>query len=154
MIMKQSNDPDFPTAKVALAGPQKDHWAKGIKRELNTLWTAGTWITVKSDMCTTITNVVHKIMEYIVEPEKFFNEMIALLLDIIFDTVMGIKIPFVDNEKFCSQTGGCQDALWQKNIISELTPNIRPKIKIHCDNLPAIKHSSSLSGDSMPDTSP
>ena len=61
-----------------------------------------------SDLCTTITNVVQKIMEYIVEPEKFFNEMIALLLDIIFDTVMGIEIPFVDNEKIarlCSQTG-------------------------------------------------
>jgi hypothetical protein len=48
-----------------------------------------------------------------------------------------------------AMTSRCQDALWLKNIIGELLPHVKPAIKLHCDNLPALKHSSSLSSDSM-----
>lgn len=49
MLIKHSYDPNYPTLKEALSGPQKDLWQQGINKELDTLWSTGTWTAVKRD---------------------------------------------------------------------------------------------------------
>lgn len=47
LLAKKLDDPDCPTLKQALKGPNAAKWREGIIKELDTLWSTGTWEAVK-----------------------------------------------------------------------------------------------------------
>lgn len=45
-LLAHSAVDDSPSLKAALSGPDAENWKAGIKKELDTLWSTGTWIAV------------------------------------------------------------------------------------------------------------
>lgn len=50
-------------------------------------------------LCTTLVFVVEKIIQFVTQPEAFFNDMISSILDEIFEGLMAVDIPIVNCEK-------------------------------------------------------
>lgn len=46
-------------------------------------------------------------------------------------------------------SSGCQDALWTRNLLRELTPESSASINLFCDNLPTVLQSKNLSNKPM-----
>lgn len=59
-----------------------------------------------------------------------------------------VSLSTMESELIAS-TAVCQDALWLRNLLSQLIPDNNVKIILFSDNLPSLKYSSNLANDSM-----